>query len=104
MIGTNILANPALFTFAVETLKDDIAGHTWTHPYMTTQTNEQVVGQLGWTMQLIHNSTGGRVTKYWRPPFGDADNRVRAIAKEVFGLQAILWNQEYVYTSWKYVN
>jgi len=94
MIGTNILANPSLFTFAFETLKGDIAGHTWTHPYMTTQTNEQVVGQLGWTMQLIHNSTGGRVTKYWRPPYGDADNRVRAIAKEVFGLQAILWNQD----------
>lgn len=94
MIGINIVANPSLFTFAFETLQDDIAGHTWTHPYMTTQTNEQVVGQLGWTMELIHNSTGGRVTKYWRPPYGDSDNRVRAIAKEVFGLEAILWNQD----------
>ena len=34
--------------------------------------------------------------KYWRPPYGDADNRIRAIAKEVFGLEVILWNQEYV--------
>lgn len=32
---------------------------------------------------MIHNSTGGRVPKYWRPPYGDSDTRVSAIAKEV---------------------
>lgn len=25
--------------------------HTWSHPLMTTKTNEQVVAELGWTMQ-----------------------------------------------------
>jgi peptidoglycan/xylan/chitin deacetylase (PgdA/CDA1 family) len=34
-------------------------------------------------MQIIHESTGGRIPRYWRPPYGDSDNRVRAIAKEV---------------------
>ena len=63
---------------------------------MTTKTNLEVVGELGWTMELIHNSTGGRVPKYWRPPYGDSDMRVRAIAKEVFGLITVMWNQEYV--------
>jgi peptidoglycan/xylan/chitin deacetylase (PgdA/CDA1 family) len=63
---------------------------------MTTKTNLEVVGELGWTMELIHNSTGGRVPKYWRPPYGDSDMRVRAIAKEVFGLTTVMWNQEYV--------
>lgn len=47
-------------------------------------------------MEIIHNSTGGRVPKFWRPPFGDSDNRVRAIASEVFGLTTLMWNQEYV--------
>ena len=61
---------------------------------MTTLSNEQVLGELGWTMELIHNSTGGRLPKYWRPPFGDSDERVRAIAKEIFGLTTVLWNQE----------
>jgi chitin deacetylase len=32
-------------------------------------------------MQIIHDSTGGRLPKYWRPTFGESDNRVRAIAK-----------------------
>jgi chitin deacetylase len=53
-----------------------------------------VVAQLGWTMEIIHNSTEGRLPRFWRPPTGDADNRVRAIAKEIFGLQTIMWNQD----------
>ena len=34
-------------------------------------------------MLLIANSTGGRLPKFWRPPYGDTDVRVSAIAKEV---------------------
>ncbi|CAA7259763.1 unnamed protein product [Cyclocybe aegerita] len=61
---------------------------------MTTLSNLDILGQLGWTMQLIHNSTGGRVPKFWRPPYGDSDRRVSAIAKEVFGLTTVIWNQD----------
>lgn len=66
---------------------------------MTTMTNLQVIAELGWTMEIIHNSTGGRLPKYWRPPFGDSDNRVNAIAKEIFGLKTIIWNQECAHLS-----
>ena len=61
---------------------------------MTTLSNEELLGEFGWTMELIHNSTGGRLPKYWRPPFGDSDERVRAIAKEIFGLTTVIRNQE----------
>lgn len=91
MIGVHILQNPTEFLAAFEA-DNDIAVHTWTHPYMTTLSNLDVVAQLGWTMQLIHHSTGGRVPRYWRPPYGDSDNRVHAIAKEVFGLETVIWN------------
>ncbi|TDL29874.1 glycoside hydrolase/deacetylase [Rickenella mellea] len=93
-IGVNILASPDLFTRAFATMNDDIAVHTYTHPYMTTLTNIDVVAQLGWSMQLIHDSTGGRLPRYWRPPYGDTDNRVGAIARHVFGLKTIIWNQD----------
>ncbi|KAI0081799.1 glycoside hydrolase/deacetylase [Panus rudis PR-1116 ss-1] len=93
-IGVNILNNPKEFNYAFATVGNDIAVHTWTHPYMTTLDNMAVLGQLGWTMEIIHNSTGGRLPKYWRPPFGDSDNRVNAIAKEVFGLTTVIWNQD----------
>ncbi|CDO75610.1 Carbohydrate Esterase Family 4 protein [Trametes cinnabarina] len=94
MIGVNILGYPDEFKMAFEDNQDDIAVHTWTHPYMTTLTDLEVVGELGWTMEIIHNSTGGRLPKYWRPPYGDSDNRVSAIAKEVFGLTTVIWNQD----------
>ncbi|KAI0036748.1 carbohydrate esterase family 4 protein, partial [Vararia minispora EC-137] len=93
-IGTNILQYPNEFLFAFQTLRSDIAVHTWTHPFMTTLSNEAVVAELGWTMQLIYNSTGGLLPRYWRPPYGDSDARVTAIAKEVFGLTTVVWNQD----------
>lgn len=113
MIGMNILAAPTEFMTAFSTLNgpwnthshfpapvliihsiDDIAVHTWTHRHMSTLTNEQLIADLGWCMQIIHDSTGGRVPALWRPPYGDADNRVRAIAKEIFGLTTVIWNQD----------
>ncbi|KAG9079025.1 hypothetical protein FRC06_007994 [Ceratobasidium sp. 370] len=93
-IGQNILQNSKVFLDAFNVSGDDIAVHTWTHPYMTTLTNEMVVAELGWTMQIIHDSTGGRLPRFWRPPYGDSDNRVRAIAREVFGLTTVIWNQD----------
>ncbi|GBE79445.1 Chitin deacetylase [Sparassis crispa] len=93
MIGLNIIQYWEEFNLAVAN-GDDIAVHTYTHPYTTTLNNSMVLGELGWTMQLIHDSTGGRLPKYWRPPYGDTDVRVSAIAKEVFGLTTVLWNND----------
>ncbi|KAH7319548.1 hypothetical protein B0J17DRAFT_724077 [Rhizoctonia solani] len=93
-IGSNILANPEVFKEAFEVNGNDIAVHTWSHPQMTTLTNEMVLAELGWTCQIIHDSTGGRLPRYWRPSYGDSDSRVRAIAKEVFGLETVIWNDD----------
>ncbi|KAL7423037.1 hypothetical protein Q5752_002336 [Cryptotrichosporon argae] len=93
LIGGNVLSAP-------QTAQDIFNGgghmavHTWSHPYMTTLSNEDVVAELGWTMQIISDLTGGRLPAYWRPPYGDVDNRVRAIAKGVFGLETVVWNQD----------
>ncbi len=76
-------------------LGGDFAVHTWSHPYMTSLTNDEILEQFGWTFQIIYDLTG-RVPKFWRPPYGDVDNRVRAIASQVFGLTTIIWNHEYV--------
>ncbi|KAF8309356.1 glycoside hydrolase/deacetylase [Clavulina sp. PMI_390] len=94
-IGGNVRANPDIFLQAYQNNSDPIAVHTYTHPYMTIQSNEAVLAELGWTMQIIYDSTGGRVPKFWRDGFYvDVDMRVRAIAKEVFGLTTVIWNQD----------
>jgi chitin deacetylase len=109
MIGSNILTAPAPFLTAFADLQsryntlfpsarahndsiDHIAVHTWSHRHMSTLTNEQLIADIGWCMQIIHDSTGGRLPAFWRPPYGDSDNRVRAIAKEIFGLKTVIWN------------
>ncbi|TFY75624.1 hypothetical protein EWM64_g8388 [Hericium alpestre] len=94
-IGTNILQYWQNFNIAFHDNQDDIAVHTWTHPYMTTLSNEQVLAELAWTVQIIYDSAGGRLPRYWRPPYGDTDVRVTAIAKQVLGMTAIVWNHEY---------
>ncbi|CAE6454721.1 unnamed protein product [Rhizoctonia solani] len=74
-IVSNIFASPTIFTEAFETNDNDIAVHTWSHPQMTTLTNEMVLAELGWMCQIIHGSTGGRLPMYWRPSYGDSDAR-----------------------------
>jgi chitin deacetylase len=93
LIGGNIVNEPDLFMQAFK-MNGDLAVHTWTHPMMTAQSDLAVLGELGWTMQIIHDSTGGRVPRYWRPAYGDMDQRVRSIAENVFGLTAVLWNKD----------
>ncbi|KIR36165.1 chitin deacetylase [Cryptococcus deuterogattii MMRL2647] len=93
MIGGNVVTSPQSVLIAVQA-GGHLAVHTWSHPYMTTLTNEQVVGELGWTMQALSDLNGGRVPKFWRPPYGDVDNRVRAIAKGVFDLETVLWDED----------
>ncbi|BEJ11390.1 hypothetical protein CspHIS471_0108120 [Cutaneotrichosporon sp. HIS471] len=93
MIGSNIQTAPKTMQEAF-TQGGHIAVHTWAHPMMTTLSNEQVVGELGWTMQIISDLTGGRIPAFWRPPYGDVDNRVRAIAKQVFGMETVVWNKD----------
>lgn len=94
MIGSNVVAYPDQFRQAVQQGNQHFAVHTWSHHLMTSLTNEQVLAELGWTMQAIADHSGGYIPKFWRPPQGDVDNRVRAIAEEVFGLYNVLWNHD----------
>lgn len=94
-IGKNILTYPQLFLTAFDILHDDIGVHTYTHPSLSSLSNEQIFAELAFTMQIIHDSTGGRVPRIFRPPFGDTDMRVHSIAK-ILGLTTIIWNQEWV--------
>jgi len=76
----------------------EIAIHTWSHPALTSLSNEQVIAELKWTMKAVKDVLG--VTpRYMRPPYGDTDNRVRALAAAV-GLKTIIWTQGYDTNDW----
>ncbi|KAI9278741.1 hypothetical protein BDA99DRAFT_422724, partial [Phascolomyces articulosus] len=90
-IGSNVVAFPEA---AQRALNDGhtICAHTWSHQQMTSLTNEQIVAELYWTSRAIKEVLG--VTpKCWRPPYGDVDDRVRAIAW-LMGMRTIIWDQD----------
>lgn len=90
-IGSNVVGFPAAAKRAIEDGLT-ICVHTWSHPSMTSMTNDQVVAELYWTLRAIKESTG--VTpRCWRPPFGDVDDRVRAIAWQM-GMRTIIWDED----------
>ncbi|KAJ3488639.1 hypothetical protein NLI96_g2691 [Meripilus lineatus] len=69
----------------------ELSIHTWSHHALTTLTNEQIVAELGWTRKIIKEVTGVSPTSM-RPPYGDMDDRVRAIAKAM-GMTPIIWTR-----------
>ncbi|RXK38986.1 hypothetical protein M231_03716 [Tremella mesenterica] len=89
IVGSRAISRPEIL------LSEYMAGHqlsvhTWSHPALTTLTNEQIVAELAWTMQIIHDVTGVTPNTF-RPPYGDIDDRVRAVAAQM-GLTPIIWS------------
>ncbi|KAF9108544.1 chitin deacetylase [Mortierella sp. GBA35] len=76
-----------------------LASHTWSHSGLTTLSNEEIVAELKWTEKYIFDHTGYKV-KYFRPPYGDIDNRVRAIAHQL-GFETVIWSNEWDTQDWQ---
>ena len=95
--ATHFLIGSAIY-WNMDTMKELIAAtpsqhlavHTWSHTLQSTKTDMEVLGDLGWVMQIIYDLSG-KIPMYFRPPEGDVDNRVKAIAKYVLGMQTVLW-------------
>ncbi|KAG0370648.1 hypothetical protein BC939DRAFT_503791 [Gamsiella multidivaricata] len=97
IVGSRAVSYPATLKRAYQE-GHHIAIHTWSHPAMTSLTNEQIVAELKWTEKAIVDTIG--VTPlYWRPPFGDVDNRVRNIATQL-GYKTSIWTQGFDTDDW----
>jgi hypothetical protein len=70
-------------------LGHQLSVHTWSHPSLTTLTNEQVIAELGWTAKIIKAVTGVTPNTF-RPPYGDIDDRIRAIGLAM-GFTPVIW-------------
>lgn len=90
-IGSNVMDWPYEAQRAVAD-GHEICCHTWSHHYMTTFSSEDAFAELYYTQQAIKLVTGVTPT-CWRPPFGDVDDRIRAIANAM-GLRTIVWSYD----------
>jgi peptidoglycan/xylan/chitin deacetylase (PgdA/CDA1 family) len=90
-IGSNVLDWPFEAMRALDE-GHEICAHTWSHHYMTGFSSEDAFAELYYSVKAIKLVLGVTVT-CWRPPFGDVDDRIRAIA-EGLGLRTIIWKYD----------
>ncbi|KAL5495672.1 CDA2_1 [Sanghuangporus weigelae] len=89
-IGSRILEFP--HTLQTEYMGGHQIGvHTWSHPPLTTLTNEEIIAEFGWTKKITKDILGVTPNTF-RPPFGDIDDRVRTIALAM-GLKPVIWTR-----------
>lgn len=71
VVGSRVISFPA--TLQTQYMAGHhIAVHTWSHPSLTTLTNEEIIAELGWSKKVIKDVLG--VTpNMMRPPFGDIE-------------------------------
>ncbi|KAL0948021.1 hypothetical protein HGRIS_010644 [Hohenbuehelia grisea] len=110
-VGSNVIDWPLEAKRAYDD-GHEICIHSWSHPYMTRLSNEQAFAELyyfsfivqTWLVPHIHFQMAavrlvtGITPNCWRPPFGDVDDRIRAIAHGL-GLTTMLW--KYDTNDWK---
>lgn len=90
VVGSRVLSYPDILI--TEYLAGhQISVHTWAHASLTKLSNEQIVAELGWTKKAIKDTIGVTPNTF-RPPYGDIDDRVRAIAAQM-GLTPIMWSR-----------
>lgn len=91
MVGGQVVKYPD-YTLRAFKAGHELAMHTWSHNYMTSLTNEQIVAELKWNELAIKEVTGV-APKYFRPPYGDIDDRVRNVAAAL-GFIPVIWNHD----------
>jgi peptidoglycan/xylan/chitin deacetylase (PgdA/CDA1 family) len=90
VVGSRALEFPALLQEEFMG-QHQIAVHTWSHPYLTTLSNEQIIAELGWSKKIFKDVLG-ITPNMFRPPYGDIDDRVRAISLAM-GLIPVMWTR-----------
>ncbi|KZP20100.1 carbohydrate esterase family 4 protein [Athelia psychrophila] len=90
-IGSNVMDWPLQAQRAIAD-GHEICVHTWSHHYMTAFESSAAFAELWYTMQAI-KLVVGVTPKCWRPPFGDVDDRIRAIATAL-NLTTIVWQYD----------
>ncbi|KAJ3255732.1 chitin deacetylase [Boothiomyces macroporosus] len=91
VVGSQVKKHPEILLKAYQAGME-IGIHTWTHPVMTTLSNEQIVAELMYTYHIIKDIIGVEC-RYFRAPYGTTDGRLRGVA-QALGFVMIRWNRD----------
>jgi peptidoglycan/xylan/chitin deacetylase (PgdA/CDA1 family) len=68
-----------------------MGNHTWSHPDLTTLSDDEIGEEIGRNRDWIESTFGIR-TPFMRPPFGSHDLRVDRISAELGHPTIVMWN------------
>ncbi len=88
--GRWVEKNPDKAKFLASQPQFEIADHSYYHPHMTEKPDDRDLRELRRTQAIIKKITG-KVPHYFRPPFGEVDERVVKLAASV-GLTTIQYD------------
>ncbi|MBT2675407.1 polysaccharide deacetylase family protein [Streptomyces sp. ISL-14] len=67
-----------------------VGNHSYTHPHLTQQNQATIDSEISRTQQAVA-AAGGGTPKLFRPPYGETNSTVKAVAAK-YGLTEIIWN------------
>lgn len=76
----------------------ELGNHSDTHPQFTLLSDQEIGEELAAVEDLVVELTGRSTKPYWRPPYGNRDDRVRRVVQEN-GYLTIYWT----YHVWDWV-
>src|SRR5574337_850614 len=80
MSGRWVEKNPKKAKFLAEQTQFEIASHSYYHPHLLEKPDERIVRELKRTQKIIKKATG-KTPRFFRPPYGEVDERVAKLAK-----------------------
>ncbi|CAO3639693.1 unnamed protein product [Mucor fragilis] len=89
VMGAHVEQFPDVLKRAYES-GHQIASHTFSHPHLMSLSNEEIIYEVRATEEAIEKAIGIK-PHYIRPPFGEADARVKGLLKSM-GYKVLLWN------------
>ncbi|WP_069174219.1 polysaccharide deacetylase family protein [Streptomyces griseus] len=87
--GQKAAANPSLVRAQVDAGMW-VGNHSYTHPHLIQQSQSQMDSELSRTQQAIAGAGGG-TPRLFRPPYGESNATLQAVAAK-YGLTQIIWD------------
>lgn len=84
--------NKDLLRPLVESGQIQLANHTWSHPDLTTLSGSGVAEQLTRNDRFLADAYGADARPFFRPPYGNHNPQVRAVAADLGYTATTMWN------------
>ncbi|KAL7749116.1 hypothetical protein RI367_005521 [Sorochytrium milnesiophthora] len=91
IIGSNYQPQLAYLLNRMLNEGHQIASHTWTHPDLTTLTDDQIRSELDQTEAVFKPFLNGQRPKFFRPPYGSINAHINDLITREYQYEIVIW-------------